>query len=139
MDAKKHFSRVEWILITDIIGIWGSCDSSSILPYNEVALNAEEWQKLLEYKREYRYEKAMIFLKNEGFNEPLCYYINAKGENIQSNGHHRLTAAHDLGYKYVPYIHSEFGETFYNEKFNWEGYDFSHPENPKPEIPNDEN
>jgi len=44
------------------------------------------------------------FIHNDGFRLPIIAVINPDGSLQQYNGHHRLAAALEAGYEYIPYV-----------------------------------
>jgi hypothetical protein len=96
---------IEFIHIDEIFNAWASCDSSCIYVDNTKPLTNIQWQKLLARKRSHkRYAKVLKFIKDHGFNMPLSYLYASDDVKVHCDGHHRLAAAIELGYVYIPYL-----------------------------------
>jgi len=104
---SRLIERIEWISIEDITeNGWGSVDSKEIdIDFQRyIMLNEREWKQLLDLKREdKKYPKLLASVKANGLLVPGNYIIH-EGMYFHGNGHHRLAAAIDLGFKRLPYI-----------------------------------
>lgn len=77
-----------------------------------------------------QYERLLLSLNRDGFTRPLAIDDEDEWRDgwVHSNGHHRLAAAYELGYRYIPYVFDssgidtweasgdEWGETRYRMK-----------------------
>ena len=130
-------SAVIWIPIEDIFNSWLSVDSSRI-KLGPQERTYEEWMVLLKDKRTHdQYETVLPLLTETGFLLPLAFRKEC-GDTILPNGHHRLTAAYDLGYKYIPFVHALDSQTAHYEVHEFEDsklWSLIHPENPLPTNP----
>jgi len=131
------FSNILWIPIEDIFNSWLSIDSSKI-KLGPQERTYEEWMNLLNYKRKNRgYETVLPLLTETGFLRPLAFRTYNKNLYLP-NGHHRLTAAYDLGYKYIPFVEAVDGQSAYYDIHEFEDselWSLIHPENPLPTNP----
>jgi hypothetical protein len=101
---------VEWFFVDQMLDQWGSVDCLFGL------------RNRLDVVRQDRgYHDAKEFLAREGFTEPLAYMVDdypGRERFMQCNGHHRLAAAIDLGYRFIPYINVQ-GEIFIQDVGTW--------------------
>ena len=130
-------SAVLWIPIEDIFNGWLSVDSCRIRLGAQEKTYAE-WMLLIGDKRTHcQYEAVLPLLTETGFLLPLAFR-KEDGNKILPNGHHRLTAAYDLGYKYIPFVYARDDQTTHYEvrDFKYEDlFSLIHPENPLPKNP----
>jgi hypothetical protein len=103
---REHFPNVdnitvpfEWARVDYLLGL-RSVDFPEYGP-NAMASEYNRRQK----RSDGHYEDLLEDLELQGFLDPI--YVHARGERdakteVLGNGHHRLVAAYDLGYTYVP-------------------------------------
>lgn len=127
-NITKRYRKIKWVSVKSL-SEWGSVDSK------DNKLKRQLLPVLDEKGEDYEYSFALEFLKREGFTEPLVC-IKKGGFKSHGDGHHRLAAAIDLGYKYIPYIFTKDEEVFIEDVGKWENEGtLIHPENPTPENP----
>ena len=93
--STERRSGDRWLQeIDEIINFWTSCDGGK----------PGYWDHLLDSKRhDSCYPKLIELLYTQGFRTCLNADVHGKGLYPSfGNGHHRLAAAIELGYKYVP-------------------------------------
>ena len=96
---------IEFYSPDEILSSWGSWDSGIM----DRALSLSEWDILLSHKRSHKsFIKTFDRLSFYGFLCPLSY-VNDNGLKSHGDGHHRLAAAIDLGYKTIPYLRPHKG------------------------------
>jgi hypothetical protein len=122
---RRQKESIVWVAIESILKDWWSVDGDGegCLPY------------VVERKRYDRsYEKTKKAIAKRGFLEPLVIATNYS-EKTHGNGHHRLAAAIELGYKYIPYV--KLRRIFLDDDSPWKHHKHTiyHPENPLPEEP----
>jgi hypothetical protein len=121
----KYFRNelpIQWFSVEDILSNWKSVDC--------VVCEVKTLSEVLDVARkESNYNSVKNSLKKKGFIKPLCF--NAR-EKMHMDGHHRLAAAIDLGFKWIPYIDS-IDEVFLKDIGIWRNPNnepLLHPENP---------
>lgn len=123
---------VIWVSVEEILRSWVSVDTNCMKERDDfkAARSRRSLIKVLAAKRNDRkYESIKDNIRRHGFNQPLCCH---KSRKRQMDGHHRLAAAIDLGYKYIPYIDGK-GYVFLNGLGTWKSpidERLLHPENP---------
>lgn len=112
--------QIYYVPIYDILTQWASCDSGIVFVYSDKPLGLTLWLELLIHKATDKYFRTSYCnIKNNGFLQPLeCAYCPKSQCMIMYDGHHRLTAAYVLGYKYVP---------FYLGSDDWCNQELHHP------------
>jgi len=131
-------SNIEWVEIQEILTSWLSCDSTEILSNQSPKQKKRKWSELIKDVRlDDSYEEVKLFIDDEGFWIPL-EYRKENGYNLFTNGHHRLAAAIELGYKYVPMIIIDDNHCYFNIRSfidaDIELTRLIHPENPDAEF-----
>ena len=135
---------MRWVKVETILNTWKSTDATID--------SREDWDHLLARKRrDHGYKDIKKSIQKYGFCRPSDYltrshYWSQGKTPTHHEGHHRLAAAIDLGYKYVPYI-ARGGKSkshgycshMYSRSTDSEHIVkcqqiYSHPENPKPLI-----
>lgn len=127
-------SKIIWIDIKEVLENWDSIDG--IKP--PIIKNYKE------FKSDSQYEDVKESIYKYGFRRPLTYRIT---DNIiyHGDGHHRLIAAWELGYKKIPYrkynnidcnafvSNDSWGyNKFHEHKIKKLKRQYLHPDNPLP-------
>lgn len=94
-------SKVEWISVDTITKgdtCWGSWDSFE-------DMTNRRWREFLQrVRRDGQYEDVKSSILRNGFRRASTYMWDISLERfIHLDGHHRLAAAIEIGYQYVPY------------------------------------
>lgn len=122
-------SFIQWISVEEILSSWKSVDTSCMRNRAEYkrTKNSRPIGKVLAAKRkDSSYEDTKQLIMENGFTQPLCFHKACKK---QMDGHHRLAAAIELGYKYIPYIDGK-GRIFLPYEYSKRNERLLHPENP---------
>lgn len=127
-NQTKRYRKIKWVSVKSLAE-WGSVDST------DNKLKRQLLPVLEKKRKDPEYHSILRFLKQEGFTEPLVC-IKERGIKSHGDGHHRLAAAIELGYKFIPYVFTKDYETFIEDVGEWkfEGT-LIHPKNPTPENP----
>lgn len=111
-----NHDEIIWIDPNDILNHWDSHDGGAVYNDKNITMTLQKWHRLLDIKRGLRshhlhepdidqqdYLNCLTSIRQFGFIQPLQYYVK-NGRRVHGDGHHRFTAAIDLGYKRIPYV-----------------------------------
>ena len=108
--------EIEWFTPDEIFSSWWSIDFG---PFGRKVTEWKDFVKIIKKDPQYKAVKESIL--KYGFRRPLFYcYEGIKEEDgftdviSHGDGHHRMVAAIELGYKWLPYI-----EESHTSKDSW--------------------
>ena len=141
MEINSKEPTILWFSPREILRTWGTSDSSRN-DYKGI-------RRVMKEKREdySQYHNVLESIDKHGFLCPLSFRV-IDGKKIHHEGHHRLTAAIDLGHKRIPYVEVKFwtdsrskttpeqylGKTIYTRYSKRVNPTFVHPKNPVPKA-----